>query len=62
MIFLLIGYMTLLFHSQASGVLGELMISLGYLRLTERLTTVIIRARNLPQVQNEEDPGELYCV
>ena len=38
------------------------MISLGYLRLTERLTTVIIRARNLPRVQNEEDPGELYCV
>ena len=34
------------------------MISLGYLRLTERLTTVIIRARNLPRVQNEEDPGK----
>ena len=36
------------------------MISLGYLRLTERLTIVIIRARNLPQSEDEEDPGELF--
>lgn len=42
---------------KASGLLGELMISLGYLRLTERLTIVIIRARNLPQAGDEEDPA-----
>lgn len=42
---------------KASGVLGELMISLGYLRLTERLTIVIIRARNLPQSEDKEDPA-----
>ncbi|XP_078356564.1 synaptotagmin-6-like [Oculina patagonica] len=42
---------------KASGVLGELMISLGYLRLTERLTIVIIRARNLPANENQEDPA-----
>ncbi|KAM7448162.1 hypothetical protein ABFA07_003741 [Porites harrisoni] len=43
---------------KASGVLGELMISLGYLRLTERLTIVIIRARNLPQAEEAElDPA-----
>ena len=36
------------------------MISLGYLRLTERLTIVIIRARNLLQSEDEEDPGELF--
>ena len=48
-----------LFIFQASGVLGELMISLGYLRLTERLTIVIIRARNLPQAEEAElDPGK----
>ena len=47
------------FIFQASGVLGELMISLGYLRLTERLTIVIIRARNLPQAEEAElDPGK----
>ena len=35
------------------------MISLGYLRLTERLTIVIIRARNLPQAEEAElDPGK----
>jgi len=34
------------------------MISLGYLRLTENLTIVIIRARNLPRHADEEDPGE----
>lgn len=43
---------------QASGVLGELMISLGYLRLTERLTIVVIRARNLPVNEDKEDPGK----
>lgn len=43
---------------QASGVLGELMISLGYLRLTERLTIVVIRARNLPINEDKEDPGK----
>jgi len=42
---------------KASGVLGELMISLGYLRLTENLTIVIIRARNLPRHADEEDPA-----
>ena len=48
-----------MFIFQASGVLGELMISLGYLRLTERLTIVIIRARNLPQAEEAElDPGK----
>lgn len=40
-----------------SGVLGELMVSLGYLRLTERLTIVIIRARNLPHAEEEEEPA-----
>lgn len=42
---------------KASGVLGELMISLGYLRLTERLTIVVIRARNLPVNEDKEDPA-----
>lgn len=42
---------------KASGVLGELMISLGYLRLTERLTIVVIRARNLPENEDKEDPA-----
>lgn len=42
---------------KATGVLGEVMISLGYLRLTERLTIVIIRSRNLPQSEDEEDPA-----
>ena len=50
------------FILQASGVLGELMISLGYLRLTERLTIVIIRARNLPANENQEDPGKKYLL
>ncbi|KAK3753295.1 hypothetical protein QZH41_015237, partial [Actinostola sp. cb2023] len=33
--------------------IGEIMLSLGYLRLTERLTVVVISARNLPFLETE---------
>lgn len=42
---------------KATGVLGELMISLGYLRLTERLTVVVIRARSLKGIDDQTDPA-----
>ena len=38
------------------------MVSLGYLRLTERLTIVIIRARNLPHTEEEEEPGKVFSL
>ncbi|EDO43310.1 predicted protein, partial [Nematostella vectensis] len=39
--------------------LGELMVSLGYLKSAERLTVVLIKARNLPAVNIK---GTAFCV
>ncbi|PFX31923.1 Synaptotagmin-10 [Stylophora pistillata] len=38
------------FEFEKQVALGELMVSLGYLKSAERLTVVIIKARNLPAV------------
>ena len=48
---------------QATGALGEVMLSLGYLRLTERLTVVIISARNLCSLEEGQPPGKCsWCL
>ena len=38
------------FLLQKQVALGELMVSLGYLKSAERLTVVVIKARNLPAI------------
>ena len=49
----------LVLRPQATGALGEVMLSLGYLRLTERLTVVVIRSRDLCSVEGDQPPSEL---
>ena len=45
--------MFLTIYFQASGVCGKIFLSLGYLRLAERLAVVVIKAINLSKINNE---------
>lgn len=46
-------------YFQKGTEFGEVMFSLSYLPTAERLTLVIVKARNL-RFQNDKDPGECF--